>query len=121
VMAHILPLPWFIRPGRYIQFCESGQVIKPGGRGAEVKDSLNCLPIGLKEMYKHMPLWIRKGTWNISVLILFWVTMAVRPLTLTELGVATRIRLVANLSLDKAVMDHISFCRYFLSLATMLA
>jgi hypothetical protein len=68
VMAHILPPPCFIHPSRYIQFCKSGQAIKPGGKGVKVKDSLNRLPIGLKEM--HNPLWMRKGVWNIAVLIL---------------------------------------------------
>jgi hypothetical protein len=93
VMAYILPPPWFIHPGRYIRFCGSNQVIKPEGRRVEVKDSLNRLPIGLKEMCGHMLLWIRKDMWDIAVLILCWMTMAVQPLTLTELGVATGIRL----------------------------
>ena len=57
----------------------------------EVEDALNRLPTGLEGMYERMLLQIHKERRDIAASILRWVTMAVRPLTLTELGVATGI------------------------------
>jgi ankyrin repeat protein len=83
---------------------------------AEVEDSLTRLPIGLKGMYERMLLQIREDRRDIAALILRWVTMAVRPLTLTELSAATGVRPVANLGIDDVMRDHIRFCGYFLTI-----
>ena len=83
---------------------------------AEVEDSLNHLPIGLKGMYDRMLLQIREERRHIAASILRWVTMAVRPLTLTELSSATGVRPVANLDIDEVMRDHIRFCGYLLTI-----
>ena len=80
----------------------------------EVEESLNGLPLGLDGMYERMLLQIRKERRDIAALILRWVAMAVRPLTLTELSAATGIRPVTNLSINEVIRHHVGFCGYLL-------
>jgi ankyrin repeat protein len=83
---------------------------------AEVEDCLNDLPAGLGGMYGRLLLDIREERRKkIAVSILCWVTMAVRPLTLTELGAATKTRQSGNLSVKEVIRDHIGFCGYMLT------
>jgi len=82
---------------------------------AEVEDSLNRLPTGLEGMYERMLLQIRRERRDIAALILRWVVIAIRPLTLTELSAATGIRLVAKLSIDEEMRDYVGFCGYLLT------
>jgi hypothetical protein len=82
---------------------------------AEVEDTLNRLHPGLEGMYERMLLQIHKDRRDIAASILRWVTMAVRPLTLTELGEATGIRPPTNLSIDEAVRDYVNYCGYLLT------
>jgi len=81
---------------------------------AEVEDSLNHLPVGLGGMYERMLLQIREDRRDIAALILRWVVMVIRPLTLTELSTAIRIKPVPNLSVDEIIRDYIGFCGYLL-------
>jgi hypothetical protein len=80
----------------------------------EAEDTLNCLPIGLEGMYERILLQIPKERWNIAALILRWVVIAVRPLTLTELGVVIGVKPTRALTIDKAIREYVGFCGYFL-------
>lgn len=77
---------------------------------SKVEDCLSQLPRGLDGMYERMPLQIREDCRKAAVLILRWVTMAIRPLNLTELGTAKQVR---NLAFEEVVRDHVGFCGYF--------
>lgn len=57
-------------------------------RPTEVEGALKLFPSGLEEVYARMLLQIDKDRRKIVAKILRWFVMAVRPLTLSELGAA---------------------------------
>jgi hypothetical protein len=76
----------------------------------EVEDALKHLPQGLDEIYGRMLLQNREDRQAVAASILRWVTMAVRPLTLTELSVATGAKASAGLSCDDVMRGQVAFC-----------
>ena len=76
----------------------------------EVLETLRTLPRGLPAIYSRMLLQIESSRRRISSLILRWVTMAVRPLTLQELAAVIGIQSSAFITTEQAVRDQIAFC-----------
>src|SRR5439155_6045768 len=79
-------------------------------RSTELIVTLGSLPSGLPGIYGRMLLQIQDNRREIAALILRWVVMAIRPLTLTELAVAVKVRPSATASSDQIIRDYISFC-----------
>lgn len=77
---------------------------------SEVLEALRALPSGLPAMYSRMLLQIDPNRRRTSSLILHWVTMAVRPLTLEELAAAIGTQSSALITAEHAVRDHIALC-----------
>ncbi len=82
----------------------------------EVEEALKSLPSGLERLYERMLTQIPENRRDIAASILRWVTMAVRPLTLTELGAAVEIVPIADLSLKETVRDYVEFCGCLLTI-----
>jgi ankyrin repeat protein len=76
----------------------------------EVLETLRTLPRGLPAIYSRMLLQIESSRRRISSLILRWVTMAIRPLTLQELAAVLGIQSSAFITTEQAVRDQIAFC-----------
>ena len=79
----------------------------------EVLETLRALPRGLHAIYSGMLLRIESSRRHTSSLILRWVTMAIRPLTLQELAAAISIP-SAFITADQAVRDLVTFYEPFL-------
>ncbi|OCK99917.1 uncharacterized protein K441DRAFT_440748, partial [Cenococcum geophilum 1.58] len=77
---------------------------------SEVLEALRALPSGLPAMYSRMLLQIDPNRRLTSSLILHWVTMAVRPLTLEELAAAIGTQSSALITAEHAARDHIALC-----------
>ena len=81
-------------------------------RKTEVQEALDTFPPGLDQLYARILLQIDSGRRNIAAIILRWVVMAVRPLTLSELSLAIEPTLnspiVANR--DERIRDQVSYC-----------
>jgi ankyrin repeat protein len=75
----------------------------------EVEDCLNDLPTGLEGMYKRMLLHIPQEGRAVAASILRWVVMAIRPMTLAELGAAI------GIGSSKAIRDHIGLYGNFIT------
>lgn len=77
----------------------------------EVVETLKHLPSGLPAIYSRMLLQIESGHRRTSSIILRWVTMAFRPLTLQELGAAIGTRSPYDLiTIEQAIRDEIALC-----------
>ena len=87
-------------------------------KASEVENALDYFPSGLDEVYARMLLQIDVDRRKIAANILRWVVMAVRPLTLSELGIAieTAVRPSAIFSCDEVIRDQVSCCGYFLTI-----
>jgi hypothetical protein len=81
-----------------------------------ILDTLRTIPKGLPAIYSRMLLQIESSRRHTICLILCWVTMALRPLTLEELAAAIGIESSDFLTRDQAIRDHIAFCGYFLKI-----
>ncbi len=82
----------------------------------EVVDTLDCLPEGLPGIYSRMLLQIKESQRVTAALILRWVVMALRPLTLTELATAIDTRPVSIVSSDQVIRDHVRSCGAFVKI-----
>lgn len=67
-------------------------------------------------MYSRMLLQIESNRRHIASLILNWVTLAIRPLTLEELAVAVNIETSASITTDQAIRDQVALCGSFLKI-----
>lgn len=78
----------------------------------QVENWLKNLPTSLEGMYKYMLLQIPAKSQTIVASILRWVVMAVRPLTLAELGAAIDATMGTNSGTNpgKTVTDHLGYC-----------
>ena len=87
-------------------------------KATEVESALDLFPSGLEELYARMLLQIQVDRRETAAKILRWVTMAVRPLTLSELSAATEttVRPTIGFSCDEAIRDQVTFCGYFLTI-----
>ena len=82
----------------------------------EILDTLRTLPKGLPGIYSRMLLQIESSRRHAASLILRWVTMALRPLTLEELAVAVDIKFSDFLTKNQTIRDHITLCGSFLKI-----
>ena len=71
---------------------------------------LNDLPTGLDAMYSRILSGISKQHASLVGSILMWVTLAVTPLTLEQIGTALKLKSTANLSLEVVTADKIKLC-----------
>lgn len=76
----------------------------------EVKTALQSLPRGLPALYDRMILQIPEQDIHFSSMILRWVTLAVRPLSVEELGGVLQCRKSTAISTEQMVRDRISTC-----------
>ncbi|KAK4957997.1 hypothetical protein LTR10_004422 [Elasticomyces elasticus] len=77
---------------------------------SDVVDTLHALPKGLPQFYARMLQQIAHKHKQTSMLILQWVTVAVRPLTLLELAVAIDIQSSKHITQKQAIRDQITAC-----------
>lgn len=82
----------------------------------EVVNYLNGFPPGLDEVYARILLEIEDRRREIVAKILGWTVMAVRPLTLAELGVAIGTSDDPHLSQTEIAKDRVSWCSNFLTI-----
>ncbi|KAK4892386.1 hypothetical protein LTR27_009042 [Elasticomyces elasticus] len=76
----------------------------------EILEALHTLPKGLPSMYSRMLTQIDELHRHTCTLILKWVTMAVRPLTVWELAAAIGTDATAYVTQEQAVCDQIMAC-----------
>ncbi|KAK3623426.1 hypothetical protein LTR56_021602 [Elasticomyces elasticus] len=77
---------------------------------SDVVDTLHALPKGLPQFYARMLQQIAHKHRQTSMLILQWVTVAVRQLTLLELAVAIDIQSSKHITQKQAIRDQITAC-----------
>ncbi|KFY68330.1 hypothetical protein V498_10663 [Pseudogymnoascus sp. VKM F-4517 (FW-2822)] len=85
---------------------------------SEVEEALkDHFPPGLEELYARMLLQIERNRRETAAKIFLWVTMAFRPLSLSELSAAIDIVITPSTSFsrDEVMRDKISHCGYFLT------
>jgi len=84
----------------------------------ELEDALDEFPPGLDRMYDRMLLQIDARRKEIAAKVLLWVVMAVRPLTLSELGTAIEldIKCRGDFSIDQVTRDQVVNCGSLLSI-----
>ena len=81
----------------------------------EMLETLDSLPIGLPAIYSRMLLQIKPGQRRTSSMILCWVMMTARALTVQELGAAIGVQSPSlSISTEQAVRDQVTFCGNFL-------
>jgi NACHT domain len=81
----------------------------------EVLEALNAVPKGLPAIYGQMLRKIESNRRYTSSMILRWITMAFRPLTLQELAAAIGIQPSSTLiTPEQAVRDQVTLCGLFL-------
>ncbi|KAI9651903.1 MAG: hypothetical protein M1829_002114 [Trizodia sp. TS-e1964] len=84
----------------------------------QVEKALELFPPGLDGLYARILLEIPHHQREMAARILRWVVVAVRPLTLSELG--TAVEATAGLSTsfgwEEAIKDFVSYCGYFLTI-----
>jgi ankyrin repeat protein/nucleoside phosphorylase len=82
----------------------------------EVVETLQSLPKGLPGIYSRMLLQIKEDQQNTAAVILRWVVMSLRPLTLAELATAINIRPNGIVNSGQAIRDHVRSCGYFVKI-----
>ena len=74
---------------------------------SEVARTLQALPTGLSAAYERLFLEIPDNDRDFLAVVLRWVTVAVRPLSLTELGLITALDCPQGLSLESVAREYI--------------
>ena len=89
-----------------------------GYNAIEFEEALERLPPGLDELYARILLGIRFDHRQIAARILRWVVMAVRPLTLSELGaiIEPTIEPPTGFTREDVTKNQVSYCGYFLTI-----
>lgn len=77
---------------------------------AEVKDALKGISRGLPAIYHRMLRQIVDIRRDTASLIFLWIVTALRPLTLTELAIATKKTESDTVSQDQAIQDDVELC-----------
>lgn len=80
----------------------------------EIVEALSTLPLGLPALYDRMLLLVAPEHRQSTRLILRWVTLAVRPLSLRELAAAIGCNATPLLSIDQVITDQVALCSQFL-------
>jgi hypothetical protein len=81
-----------------------------GKTESEVEETLKDLPPGLEGIYERMLRQIEGRRREIFALILQWVVLSRRPLTLTELAVATQTKCSDSQSREDRMKDGLQLC-----------
>lgn len=76
----------------------------------EVKEALKTLPKDLSALYDRMLLQIRDAHRKTSALILRWLVLAARPLSLAELGAVIHRSESRSISSDQSTQDRLAAC-----------
>lgn len=76
----------------------------------EVEEALDNFPTGLEELYSRMLLNVLKRRRHVVALILRWVVIATRPLTVKELSIVTGVKAIRVEERERSIRDYISFC-----------
>ena len=89
-----------------------------GYNAIEFEKALQRLPPGLDDLYARILLGIEVGHRQIAARILRWVVMAVRPLTLSELGaiIEPTIEPPTDFTREDMTRNQVSYCGYFLTI-----
>ncbi|CAN9468043.1 unnamed protein product [Alternaria alternata] len=82
----------------------------------EVENVLNLFPPGLETLYGRALLQIEHRQQNITSRILRWVTLAMRPLTLSELGAVLEVQPGKFSTKEEVVKDHVASCGLLLKI-----
>jgi ankyrin repeat protein len=76
----------------------------------EVEEALDNFPTGLEGLYSRMLLNVLERRRHVVALILRWVVIATRPLTVKELSIVTGVKAVRVEERERSIRDYISFC-----------
>ncbi|KAK4069935.1 uncharacterized protein Triagg1_6730 [Trichoderma aggressivum f. europaeum] len=80
----------------------------------QIMETLEGIPRGLHGVYSRMLSQIESSRRSVVLDILQWVTLAVRPLTVSELSEAIHLPPTAKISKEQAVLDYITLCGHIL-------
>ena len=76
----------------------------------EVEAALDSFPTGLEGLYSRMLLNVLERRRHVVALILRWVVIAARALTVNELSIITGAKALRVEERERAIRDYISFC-----------
>jgi hypothetical protein len=76
----------------------------------EAEEALDSFPTGLEGLYSRMLLNVLGRRQRTVALILSWVVIATRPLTVKELGIVIGVKAIGVEERERAIRDNISFC-----------
>ncbi|KAL7939062.1 hypothetical protein V8C35DRAFT_276271 [Trichoderma chlorosporum] len=82
----------------------------------EIMETLHEMPRGLHAIYRRMLEQIDTSRRNVIFAILRWVTIAFRPLTVSELMAATHIPTTTRVRKELAILDYIALCGHILTI-----
>ncbi|KAL7802714.1 ankyrin repeat-containing domain protein [Trichoderma afarasin] len=82
----------------------------------EIMEALEGIPQGLHGIYSRMLAQIEASRRSVVFDILQCVTVAVRPLSLSELGEVIHIPPTTKISNGQAILDHITLCGHILTI-----
>lgn len=84
---------------------------------SEVEQALQTIPTGLDAIYNRMLLQIHLRRQRIVAEVLAWVVMAIRPLSLEEVGIAIGSKGSEILGRNETVQDQVGFCGALIQIA----
>lgn len=82
----------------------------------QIMETLEEIPQGLHGIYSRMLAQIDASRRSVIFDILQWVTVAVRPLALSELREAIHLAPTTKISKGQAILDHITLCGHILTI-----
>lgn len=82
----------------------------------QIMETLEGIPQGLHGIYSRMLAQIEASRRPVVFDILQWITVAVRPLTLSELREAIHFPSPTKIGKDQAILDHITLCGHILAI-----
>ena len=74
---------------------------------SDVMETIQAIPAGLPAIYARMLLQMPSSKRDISVKLLYWTALAVRPLSLQELAVAVGITTQSFVSAERSLRDQV--------------
>lgn len=77
----------------------------------ELLETLETLPKGLPAIYSRILLRIGQRKRHVCALILLWVALAFRPLTIYELADVINIHISTKLNREQAILDQLALCK----------
>ncbi|KAK4079969.1 hypothetical protein Trihar35433_1074 [Trichoderma harzianum] len=82
----------------------------------QIMETLEDIPQGLHGIYSRMLAQIEASRRSVIFDILQWVTMSVRPPTLSELREAIHLPPTTRISKDQAILDYVTLCGHILTI-----